>query len=286
MTKNPIIADLHSHTNASDGELNPEQLVDRAADAGLKALAVTDHDTIAGLERAIAYGKTRGLEVIPGCELTVYEGTSELHVLALFLDLDKCTALSDLLWKMQEHRRTRGIKMAHKLTEAGFSISEQDVLDAAGGADSIGRAHVGAALARRGHARSAREGILKFLLRGGVGYVPKYELAPADAFAIVRESGGVSILAHPGRTQHDELITPLFHQGLDGIEAYYRSHGEMSRRFYAGLARRYEKLISGGGDFHGPRATPDIRLGESGVDKQVLSELRRAAMNRRQCVNC
>ena len=265
--------------------MSPEQLVDMAAKAGLKVLAITDHDTLAGLERGIAHGKKVGVEVIPGCELTVYSGSSELHVLSLFLDLEHCSTLRELLSTMQEHRRTRGVRMAQKLSDAGFPLSESDITDAARGAESVGRAHVGEALVRRGHAKNPREAIIKYLLKGGVGYVPKYELTPEVAFESVRNAGGVSILAHPGRTQHDELITPLFRQGLDGIEAYYRSHGEMERRFYAGLARRYEKLVSGGGDFHGPRVTPDIRLGESGVDKQTLYELRRAATERR-CRRC
>ena len=279
-----IVADLHTHTRASDGELSPEELVDLAAGAGLKALAVTDHDSLGGVERAIAQGTKRGIEVVPGCELTVYEGNSELHVLALFLKLDSCAELNALLQSMQEHRRKRGILMAQKLSAAGFALEEHDIREAAGNAESIGRMHVAAALAKRGHARGAKDALSRFLLRGGVGYVPKYPLTPEQAFAAVRAAGGVAILAHPGRTQHDELLSPLFHRGLDGVEAYYRTHPEMERRYYAGWARRCEKLVSGGSDYHGPRATPNVRLGASGVDKKTLSDLRSRAAQR-QYVN-
>ena len=271
-----IYADLHAHTTASDGELSPEELVDRAADAGVAALAVTDHDTMAGVERAVARGKERGVEIVPGCELTIYVCQIELHLLALFVD-PAHGPFAKLLQELQAHRRERGLQMVRQLNAAGTPISDADVLEMAGGASAIGRPHVAAALVKRGHAPSHRVAFVKFLQEGKPGFAPKHRLEPSDVFAAIYASGGLSILAHPGVFPHDELIRPLFSQGMDGIEALYRSHSEMNRRFYAGLARRYEKLISGGSDFHGPRVRPGVNVGDGGVERAIYTRLKRTA---------
>jgi predicted metal-dependent phosphoesterase TrpH len=272
-----IIADLHTHTTASDGELSSEQLVDLAAENGVRVLAVTDHDTVAGVPAAIARGRERGVEVVTGCELTAYEGKIELHVLALMFDLHPGSALQKLLEYAQEGRRTRALEMTQKLTAAGFPIEMSDVLDAVGDGSAIGRPHVAAALVKRGHARSMQAAFVQFLDRNGPGYVEKARLTPEDVFKAVHASGGVAILAHPGAVPHDELIAPLLQRGMDGVEAHYRAHSEMNRRFYAGLARRYGKVISGGSDFHGPTVRPGVLPGDGGVDREVLASLRRAA---------
>ena len=271
-----IYADLHSHTVASDGELSPEALVDSAVEAGVQALAVTDHDTMAGVARAQARGRERGVEVIAGSELTIYVGPTELHLLALFVDVTEGPLVA-LLERMQEHRRARGMQMVQKLKAAGLKIEESDVLEAANGAAAIGRPHVAAALVKRGHAPSHHYAFLNFLQEGKPGFVSKFKLSPAEAFAAIHGAGGVAIMAHPGDRPHDELITPLFRQGMDGVEALYRSHSEVNRRFYSGLARRYEKVVSGGSDFHGPRVRPGVNVGDGGVDRHIFGQLRSAA---------
>ncbi|HYG75783.1 MAG TPA: PHP domain-containing protein [Planctomycetota bacterium] len=271
-----VFADLHSHTLASDGEWTPRQLVDAAADAGLQALAVTDHDTVDSVAQAIDVGKARGIEIIPGCELTVYEQNTELHMLALFIDPD-APAFSDLLRNMQHHRRERALAMGARLRAAGFAIDDADIIEAAGSAVSLGRPHVAAALVKRGHARTIYGAMLHFLVEGKPGFIAKYKLSAEDAFRAVHASGGVALLAHPGIAPHDELIAPLFRRGMDGVEAVYPSHSEVNERFYKGLAGRYEKLICGGSDFHGPIVRPDRVLGMSGVSRSTLEALRRKA---------
>jgi len=276
-----IVADLHSHTTASDGEWTPRAVVDAAAGHGLAALSITDHDTVAALPEAIDHGRKAGVEVIPGCELTAYEGEIELHVLAFFIDWAPGSAFATLLERLQQVRRERGKAMAAKLSAAGFPIEDADVFEAAKGASAVGRPHVAAAIVKRGHAPSVNAAIVKFLLPGGAGYVSKLKLTPEDVFSAVRASGGISILAHPGVAPHDELIAPLFRRGLDGVEAWYRSHSDVNRRFYAGLARRYGKLISGGSDFHGPAVRPGVSIGDGGIDGATLNALREAAAKRR-----
>ena len=281
MPNTEIYADLHLHTLASDGELTAEELVDTAAAAGLSAMAVTDHDTVGSVEAAVAHGKKVGLEVVPGCELTIYEGNIELHLLALFIDISPQGSFQAFLLQMQQHRRFRALSMIAKMKMSNVNIDESDVIEAAGGADSIGRPHVADALVKRGYARTPHEAMLRYLQQGGIGYIPKHRLAPETAFAVVKAAGGLSILAHPGRQPHDEMIGPLFHRGMDGIEALYRSHSDVLRRFYTGLARRYERAISGGSDFHGPHLTPDIRVGMAGVDRYIFSTLKNEAARRK-----
>jgi 3',5'-nucleoside bisphosphate phosphatase len=275
-----IVADLHAHTYASDGELSPTQLVDRAADAGLEALAVTDHDSTGGVDEALARGAERGLEIVPGCELTIYENGIERHMLALFID-HRAPAFVELMRTLRETRRVRALKMAERLRAAGYAIDDQEILDAAGSAESIGKPHVAAALVKRGHARTAQDAHLRFLGRGKVADVPKERLTLEAGVAAVHGAGGLTFIAHPGVMPHDELLAAFFRRGLDGIEAIYPSHSEVNRRFYAGLARRYERLVSGGSDFHGPRVRPQARLGMAGLTRLEFDALKETALRRR-----
>jgi predicted metal-dependent phosphoesterase TrpH len=281
MPESEFYADMHLHTVASDGELTPEELVDRAVEAGLSAIAVTDHDTVGSVEAASAYGKTVGVEIVPGCELTMYEDNIELHLLALFIDIAPDSAFQKFLQQMQQHRRFRALSMIAKLKSANVQIEESDVIEAAGSADSIGRPHIADALVKRGYATSPYDAMNRYLQHGRPGYVPKHRLTPETAFAVIRAAGGLSILAHPGRSPHDELIVPLFHRGMDGIEALYRSHSPVLRKYYSGLARRHERAISGGSDFHGPMLTPDISVGDAGVDRYLFSTLKTEADRRK-----
>jgi len=276
-----IYADLHAHTTASDGEFSPEQLAEAAAAAGVKVLAVTDHDTTAGLVRAEARGKELGVEIIPGCELTAYLRGVELHILAYFFNPADGTPLAKLLEEVRQKRRERALEMAARLRAQGIEVSDQDVLDAAQGADSIGKPHVGAAIVKRGHAGSVKGAMNKFLRNGMPACVPKLLLAPEQVFAAVRGAGGVTVLAHPGCAPHDELIAPLFRAGLDGVEAFHQSHSDVNRRYYAGLARRYEKAVGGGSDFHGPRVKPGVTVGCSGVSEAQFEDLHRRSASKR-----
>ncbi|MFH0938584.1 MAG: PHP domain-containing protein [Planctomycetota bacterium] len=276
-----LIADLHIHSVVSDGECSPEQVVDLVAAAGFSAMALTDHDTVAGLNRAKSRGLERSIEVFSGCELTAYEGSIELHILALMVDVASESPFIAFLEKLQKARRVRAQKIIEKLRAVGIAIDESDVLNIAKEATSIGRPHVAAALVKRGHAPSLQVATTRFLQENGPGYVSKTKLTPDDIIAAVHASGGVAILAHPGSKPHDELIASLFQRGLDGLEAYSSAHSETNCRFYAGLAHRYEKVITGGSDFHGPTVKPGVQIGSNGVDRAMLARLRREAERRR-----
>ncbi|MCK6471958.1 MAG: PHP domain-containing protein [Planctomycetes bacterium] len=275
-----IAADLHVHSTASDGELAPEQVVEAAAQAGLKTVALTDHDTLAGVAAAQARGKELGIEVVPGCELTAYEGRIELHILAYFVDPGLQAPLAKLLARVRERRRERAFEMGAKLRALGMPIDDADILAAAGDAESVGQPHVAKAMVARGHVSSVRAGIIKYLRAGAPAHVAKLQLSPEDVFEAVRASGGVTVLAHPGVGGHDELIAPLFRRGLDGVEAHHQSHSAVNRRFYQRLAERYEKAVGGGSDFHGSGVKPGVMVGSSGVSGGMLKDLRARAAER------
>lgn len=274
-------ADLHTHSSISDGDLEPEALVDAACEAGLEIIALTDHDTVSGIERAVARGKERGLEIIEGCELTAYVGRIEIHLLAYFFGIEH-GPLHDLLDVVVRYRHERALQMGRQLNAEGYTITDEDILTVGRQAHALGQPHVAEALVRRGHVRERLDAFRLFLNEGKIGYVPKKNLTPADVIQAVHASGGIVSLAHPGLAPHDELFASLCGQGLDAIEAVYPAHHEMNRRFYCGLARRYEKGVSGGSDFHGPKMRPDIRIGAAGVTKAHLADLRRRAQARRR----
>jgi predicted metal-dependent phosphoesterase TrpH len=279
-----VYADLHTHSSASDGDLEPEALVDAACEAGLELIALTDHDTVAGLERAVARGKERGVEVLEGCELTAYVGRIELHLLAYFFGVER-GPLHELIDAVVQYRRERALQMGRQLNAAGYTITDEDILHVGRHAHALGQPHVAEALVRRGHVRERLDAFRLFLNEGKIGYVPKKNLTPADVIKAVHASCGIVSLAHPGLTPHDELFASLCGQGLDAIEAIYPAHHEMNRRFYSGMARRYEKGVSGGSDFHGPKMRPDIQLGAAGVNKAQLADLRRRARSRRSAAS-
>jgi 3',5'-nucleoside bisphosphate phosphatase len=282
MPSERLYADLHLHSTASDGELEPEAVVDLAAERGLAALALADHDSVAGVARAVARGRERGLEVLPGSEMTAYVGRIELHLLAYGFPLEADSPLLKLLESVRARRRARALEMGARLRATSVAVSDEDILAAGSGAESLGMVHVGAALVRRGHAPDVSRAIQRFLLAGKPGYVSKMELTPREVLEAVHAAGGVVVLAHPGLAPHDELIPALCREGLDGLEVDYPRHNDVNRRYYAGWARRYGKLVTGGSDFHGARVHAAAYLGSCGVTKGQWSALVRA-IERRRC---
>jgi len=278
--RNRYYADLHTHCTASDGDLDPEALVDAACEAGLEVISVTDHDTVVGLERAVVRGRERGIEVIEGCELTAYVGRIELHILAYFFGVQR-GPLHELIESVVMFRRERALQMGRLLTEAGYPVSDEDILEVGKDSDSLGQPHVAEAMVRRGHVRDRLEAFRNFLNEGKPAFVPKKDLTPPDVISAVHACGGIVALAHPGIEPHDELIPSLCGQGVDAIEAIYPVHHKRNQKYYTGLARRYEKGIAGGSDFHGPKLRPEVQLGDAGVSKAQLDDLRRRAKQRK-----
>jgi predicted metal-dependent phosphoesterase TrpH len=267
-------ADLHAHTTASDGTFTPRELVELAKKNGLRAVAVTDHDTTDGLFEAIAAGEELGVEVVPGIELsTTYEG-KEVHVLGYFYDPNHEELLS-LTRRMREDRLNRLDKMIANLQGAGLEITKDEVLQEAQGA--VGRPHIGRVLMRKGYVKDIPEAFDKYLGAGKVGYVPRLKVSPEEAVRLIVRAGGSPVVAHPGLVDKDYLFDALVPLGLVGLEAYHPDHPEEKRRHYEKLAEHHGLLATGGSDFHGGGAEHRGELGSVHVPYEVVQALKQKA---------
>jgi len=277
--------DLHTHSTASDGTLAPEAVVDLAAAQKLTALALTDHDTLAGLPPAIARGKKHSLEVVPGVELGIqWDGGGQMHLLGYLFRADDAGLVERLGW-LRDRRRERAQRIIEKLKAAGVEISFERVEAAAGG-ESIGRPHVARALMEAGVVSSIGEAFGRFLSSGRPGYEDKDELTPEQAIQLIRAAGGVAVLAHPGTLKLkagglQRCVEELKSYGLAGLEAIWSSHSPEQVRDLQALAEKLGLITTGGSDFHGENK-PDIQLGTGRrgnvqVPDSVLTSLRQRA---------
>ncbi len=255
-----VLADLHSHTTASDGDLTPTDLVRRAFDAGVGTLAVTDHDTLAGIDEATRMGARLGVRVIAGVELSVSAPTGPLHLLGYFRTPPPSSLLARLA-DLAERRRARGRRIVERLDALGVPLSLDRVLARAAG--SVGRPHVAAELVAQGYAASIQDAFTRYLARGAPAYIPSDGLSPEDAVALVRAAGGASTLAHPATLKLDpgpldDLVASLTALGLVGIEVHRPEHRPEDRRHFRDLADRHGLVPTGGSDFHRPGESAEI----------------------------
>ncbi len=264
-------ADLHIHSNFSDGTDSPEQLVEQAAAAGLNTIALTDHDTVAGLDRAIAAGERAGIEIIPGIEFTTENPRAEVHILGYFLDRFNDELLSALS-KIQQGRTDRIYQIVKKLKELGVAIEADDVF-AIAGTGSPGRPHVARALIRKGIVQNFREAFQKYLDFRAPAYVPHYRLSPAEAVKLVKLAGGLPVFAHPVVSNCDEIIPELVAAGLRGLEIYYPGYYADQIDHYLALASKYNLLATGGSDYHGSDAK-EMKLGDHLVPDELVDRMR------------
>lgn len=269
------LADLHVHTSASDGTLTPEETVREAARVGLEAVGITDHDTIAGVEPALDEGCRIGVEVVPGVEINTDYGDKEVHILGYYIDYHS-VVLMDYLTRLRQGRYERGKRIVDLLNTLGVKINYQRVLEIADGA-SVGRPHVARAIVEAGYADSLNTAFAKYLVRGAPAYVPRYRLTPPEAVEIVCKSRGVAVLAHPGKSKHDEIIPTLMKAGLKGLEAYHPDHTPEQSAYYVRLAQKYGLLVTGGSDSHGPSMIKPVPIGSVTVNMDVVKKLRTLA---------
>lgn len=250
-----MCVDLHIHTTASDGSLTPSQVVRYANEKGLKAIAITDHDTIHGNQEAIKEGIREGVEVIPGVEISVDYSPGTMHMLGYFIDTDDLT-LNEKLTLLQGSRADRNPRIIEKLNKLGLDLTYDEVVQASGGGQ-VGRPHMAQVLMEKGYTKSIKEAFDKYLGKGAPAYLDKFRLGAAEAITMITDAGGIPVLAHPftlyckSSEELDALVKNLVHQGLRGLEVYYSEHDERQTSSYKLLAKRYHLAITGGSDFHG-----------------------------------
>lgn len=253
--------DLHLHTTASDGLLSPEALVARVGGAGVTVMAVTDHDTVAGIDRAEAAAGARGIRLIPGIEITAVEDARDVHVLGYFFDRGH-RPLAEFLDGQRADRRRRVQAMASRLAALGMPIDLDDVLARRAG-HAIGRPAIADAMVRAGYVASRAEAFDKFLGSDGAAFVPRQGAPVADVVAVIRDAGGLASIAHPGLHRDPALLDRLIAQPVapDAIEVFHTDHDvEVTARLLA-LAERAGLLVTGGSDFHGDAAGRAVGLG-------------------------
>jgi len=279
------VIDLHVHTTASDGTMSPAELVRYAKGKGLRTIAITDHDTIEGIEEGLQEGSKRGLEVIPGVELSVDYSNGTMHLLGYYIDIT-CTELTDKLMVLQQARAERNLKMIDKLRALGMEIDLAEVATVAEHGQ-IGRPHFAQAMVKKGYVQNIPDAFDRYLRKGGPAYVEKFRLSAEEAIHVIRTAGGVTVLAHPFTLnqpqphEFDAVIGELKQRGLEGIEVHYPEHSEGQKKLYRDVAQQYGLLITGGSDFHG--LTKDaIDLGEGYGDGELTHTIVEDMKSRRE----
>ncbi|MBI5399756.1 PHP domain-containing protein [Candidatus Saganbacteria bacterium] len=265
-------ADLHLHTIFSDGTETPEMIVELAKKKGLTAIAITDHDVIAGIEPAHRRGAELGLEIVPGIEFTSEAGGAEIHILGYFIDL-KNEALLAKLAQLQKSREERIYKICDKLKNLNLLVDPEKVF-AIAGHRAAGRPHVAQALLARGDVKSVKEAFDRFLDNRGPAYVEHYKLSPTEAVGLINAVKGLAVYAHPAVSNCDKIIPELTAAGLTGIEAYYSGHDNYLTNFYIRLAEKYGLLLTGGSDFHGFKSGREINIGEPSLSDKLFQKLK------------
>jgi len=266
------------HSTASDGSDAPEAVAALAARNGLHVISLTDHDSLEGLPAATARAEAAGIRLIPGVELSVHEQGTDVHLLAYGFD-PADPELGTSIARYRDARRERARKILARLKGLGIRISLETVEEIARGG-ALGRPHVAEALLQGGFVESFNEAFQRFLGAHAPAYVPKAPVLLEDASKVVREAGGVTVLAHPGTLNRDHLIPGWARRGLDGIEVWHSKHdaGDIAR--YQSYAKMHGLLMTGGSDYHGER-TPSVTVGSVPVPETVLGPLDEAFRARR-----
>jgi predicted metal-dependent phosphoesterase TrpH len=245
------LIDLHTHTTASDGRCTPEELVGRAAAAGVRVLAVTDHDTLAGCNAAAAACASAKITFVPGIEVTAVVDGADVHVLGYFVQ-SHSPAFMAFLTEQRQRRVDRVRDMVGRLSENGIALDVEAILapGLTDSARSVGRPWIARALVEAGHVPNVAEAFNRWLSRGRPAFVPREGASPEEVFDRIHAAGGIASLAHPVLVKHDEWLPGFAQNGLDALEAYHSDHDELTTAHYLGIAKTLRLGVSGGSDYH------------------------------------
>ena len=260
-----VRADLHSHSNVSDGVLPPQDVVARAHEQGVELYALTDHDEVGGLEQAASAAQRLGLAFVPGVEVSVTWGSTTLHIVGLGVEY-RDGRLEARLGAVRSGRISRAREMAEQLARVGIEGAFDGALVYAGNPQMISRTHFARYLVETGHCRDVKDVFSRYLVEGKPGFVPHAWAALDEAIDMIRDAGGVAIVAHPGRYRLNDLalhslLEEFRELGGTAIEVSTSNHTEREMRRFADLAREFGFEASGGSDFHGPGESEYVELG-------------------------
>jgi len=275
------LIDLHTHTNESDGTYTPFELVDAAMAAGLDALAISDHDTLAGYDQALPRAREKGLDLVCGIELSTKARGKTVHLLGYFLNNPPAPEFRGWLEEMQASRRDRNVRMAERLRSLGIDITIEEVQKR--GRSLAGRPHFAKIMLEKGYVSTIQEAFDEYLDESAKGYVDRYEPELAYGIKRIGEAGGISSIAHPVRLGYRDperlrgLVKEMAEAGLSALEVYHSDHNPSDVEQFLGLAREFHLGVTGGSDFHGD-VKPGIRLGAGAgnlnIPRSVLDRLR------------
>ena len=277
--------DLHTHSDVSDGSDPPQRIPELAAEAGCGAVALTDHDSLAGIGAAGRRAAELGITFVPGCEVSCRSpGGGGMHVLVYFVE-DVGSPLTEELERLRHDRRRRNLALAERLASLGLPLTYQQVVAEAGGEEGVGRPHFAAVLVASGAADSIDDAFDRYLAYGRSGYVAKGRLDGAAVARLARQSGGVAVLAHPYSMGIDgpdlaRVVGDLAAAGFAGIEAVYGRYSPRQRQSLGNLARRFDLVPTGGSDYHG-RIKPDLAVGTGQGDLKVADTVLEQLSSRR-----
>jgi predicted metal-dependent phosphoesterase TrpH len=266
-------ADLHLHTIFSDGTYTPEELILESSKRGLSAIAVVDHDTVSGIGPVLAAAAPKNIEVIAGIELSSeYEG-SEVHILGYFIDY-KNAGLLETLNELKKNRVERIYKIVEKLKDMDVTLDPDAVFNISK-LGTVGRLHIARAMVAQGKATSLFEVFQKYIGDKCPAYVLGFKFSPQQAIKLIKDAGGIPVLAHPYSLHNDDFIVQFVGYGLRGLEVYYPEHSQSMINFYQKLADKYNLLATGGSDCHG-NAKSEAKIGSMKIPYELVEMLKEA----------
>jgi predicted metal-dependent phosphoesterase TrpH len=266
--------DFHMHSTLSDGQLSVPELIDYCVEQGVSAISITDHDNIDAYDEGRAHAEEAGIEFIPGVEISSSFGGHDVHILGYMYEPTHLK-LNQTLVTLREKRRERAQRIVSRLAEQGVELSYEKLAARSHGG-SIGRAHIASAMVEEEYVPNFQEAFTRYLGNGNrfMEGIESEKLSPGDAIGLIREAGGVAVLAHPLRTNQDALIESMVEQGLQGIETWCHSHNPSGFRKYKEVAKRYGLFCSGGADFHVRRDDDRYAPGSLRIPYEVLDKIR------------
>jgi predicted metal-dependent phosphoesterase TrpH len=264
--------DLHIHTSNSDGFYSPKEIIEKAKNAQLDIISITDHDNLSGIQEAASLGADAGVEVIPGLEISSDIRDKEVHILGYFIDLDS-EELERYLSFFREERIKRAVRIVQKLNSLGLPLSFEEVLIHAKHS-AIGRPHIAHKMLEKGLVSNYYEAFNKYIGNGCPAYEKKVHISPQSAFKIISDAGGLSFIAHPGNMPED-ILKELIDSGVDGIEVVHPSHSTQQEKFYRGIVNEYFLLESGGSDFHGGKRDDEKNFGKYTIQSSSVDAMRK-----------